>query len=340
MSKNIASCLALLLLFTSFACAAQKSDKIVIDKPIMFDTTAADAIFEKHEILPANDPWRANVENWPVHPNSAGMLNDVGLDKPLRMNADMNFILIPPNQPKVPVKLLVYPDESDKGPFPVPENTPIEGWPGFLTGYEGKVFATQEERAKAFADYQANVENSNADRHAVVLDLATMTEYDFYQMAKRPSGWECSNAAVFDILKGNTRPKGWTSSDASGMQIFPSIPRYDEFKKGEINHALRFTTRKTRRAYVFPASHHAGHTTDENAPRMGERFRLKADFDTSGFSREVQIVLKALKKHGMILADNGIEMAVSISPDERIPAMHDELRRVKTSDFEVIEAPK
>ena len=314
------------------------AEKIAITKPIMFDTPDADAIVAKLQVFPKDDLWNTSVESWPVHRNSENLLKSVGLDKHLRTNRDMNYILIPPDQKKVEVKILVYPGESDHGPFPVPDDTPIEGWPAGLTEWLD-VKWTQAECEKAFTDYQANVEKTDADRHATIIDPINMKEYDFWQMQKTPGGWTCSCAAVFDLRKGNDRPMGWTSSDAAGLPLFPSIPRYDEFKNGEIKHALRFTIRNSRKAYVAPATHHAGRSNDENLPRMGERFRLKADYDISGFSREGQILLTALKKYGMIVADNGIEMAISVSPDQRIPSMHSEMRRVKASDFEVVEAP-
>ena len=328
------------VLFAASPVAWSQSSQVTFDirRPILFDTPEADAIVEKLRIFPENDLWNTPVDDWPLHPNSDNMLKSIGLDKPLRTNRDMNFVLVPPNQKKVPVKILLYPDESDHGPFPVPDNTPIEGWPACFTEGKNKKLSSQE-IPKKFADYQANVEKTDADRHAIVIDPVNMMEYDFWQMTKTPNGWTCSCAAVFNLRKGHDRPMGWTSSDAAGLPLFPAIPRYDEFKNGEIKHALRFTVRKTRKSYVAPATHHAGHSTDENLPRMGERFRLKSDFDIGGFSREGRILLEALKKYGMIVADNGIEMGMSISPDERIPIMHSEMRRVKTADFEIVQAP-
>ena len=127
--------------------------------------------------------------------------------------------------------------------------------------------------------------------------------------------------------------------DAAGLPIFPAVVRYDELKRGAIEHALRVTVVKTRRAYVYPATHYASPHTDENLPRMGERIRLRQDFDVSGFSPEVQTILKALKKYGMFVADNGIDWAISVAPDPRIHSLHEELRKVKGSDFEVVQPP-
>jgi hypothetical protein len=164
--------------------------------------------------------------------------------------------------------------------------------------------------------------------------------YEFYQMKKTDGGWTCSQSSVFDLASNKLRPAGWTSADAAGLPIFPAIVRYDELKRGMVEHAMRVTVRKSRRAYVHPATHFASRLTDVNLPRMGERFRLKQDYNISGFSPEVQAILKGLKKYGMLVADNGIEWAISIAPDPRIPVLHEELRRIKGSAFEVVEAPK
>jgi hypothetical protein len=142
-------------------------------------------------------------------------------------------------------------------------------------------------------------------------------------------------------LKTNElRPQGWTSADAAGLPIFPAVVRYDEIRRGIVEHAMRVTVTKTRRGYVAPATHFASRHENPEYPRMGERIRLKADFDISGFSREVQAILKGLKKYGMFVADNGIDWAISVTPDPRIPDLHEELRRIKGSNFEVVVAPR
>jgi hypothetical protein len=152
------------------------------------------------------------------------------------------------------------------------------------------------------------------------------------------TGWQAAQASIFDLKTNKLRPTGWTSADAAGLPIFPSVVRYDELQRGRIDHALRVTVRNTRRAFVAPATHHASRLTDENLPRMGERFRLRRDFDLSGFSPEARTILVALQRYGMLVADNGIEWAISVAPDERIPVLHEELRKVKGSDFEVVVA--
>jgi hypothetical protein len=159
-------------------------------------------------------------------------------------------------------------------------------------------------------------------------------------MKKTDGGWQAAQSSIFDLNSNKLRPDGWTSTDAGGLPIFPAIARYDEFQRGSIDHALRVTVVKTRRAYVHPATHFASRHNDVNLPRMGERIRLRQDFNVSGFSPEVATILKCLKKYGMFVADNGIDWAVSVAPDPRIPVLHEELRKIKGSDFEVVTPPK
>jgi hypothetical protein len=164
--------------------------------------------------------------------------------------------------------------------------------------------------------------------------------YEFYQARKTASGWQAAQASVFDLKTNALRPDGWTSADAAGLPIFPAVVRYDELRRGMVGHAMRVTVVKTRRAYVAPATHFASRHENKEYPRMGERIRLRRDFDISGFSPEVQAILKGLKKYGMFVADNGIDWAISVAPDPRIPVLHEQLRRVKGSAFEVVEAPR
>ena len=173
-----------------------------------------------------------------------------------------------------------------------------------------------------------------------MVDPVNRKLYEFCRLVRTDRGWNAACAATFDLASNKLRPDGWTSADAAGLPIFPAVVRHDELKRGKgEEHALRVTVRKTRREYVHPATHFASRLTDTNLPRMGERLRLRKDFDTSSFSPEVKAILEALKKYGMFVADNGIEWAVSVAPDERIPLMHAELRKVKGSDFEVIASP-
>jgi len=171
------------------------------------------------------------------------------------------------------------------------------------------------------------------------VDPTNRVLYEFYQLKKTDAGWQATCAAVFDLKSNKLRPDGWTSSDAAGLPIFPSVVRHDELQRGAVEHALRVMVVKTRRAYVHPATHFASRLTDESLPRMGERFRLKKDVDLSKFSPEAKAILTALKRYGMLVADNGIDWAISCAPDPRIPVLHDELRKLKGSDFEVVVPP-
>ena len=312
-----------LLFFTAAALAGPPA----ITKPVLFNTPAADAIVSNLVVYPADNPWNADVSRWPLHPKSAAIIASIGATKPLRYNPDMAYVLVPPDQQRVDVKLVSYPDESDKGPFPVPDNVPIEGWP---TSYKGQTLDAVQQDAG----------NQGGDRHGIVVDPVNRLLYEFYQLQRTATGWQAACAAVFDLKNNKLRPDGWTSSDAAGLPIFPAVVRYDELKRGMVNHAMRVTVRHTRRAYVAPATHFASRLTDPNLPRMGERLRLKQDFDISGFTPEVQAILKGLKKYGMFVADNGIEWAISVAPDERIPVLHEELRRIKGSAFEVVTPPQ
>ena len=303
-----------------------------ITMPISFDTPEADAILAALEVFPPDNPWNLVVADWPTHPNSKNIVASVGVNKPLRYNPDMGFVLVPPDQKRIDLKLVSYPDESDKGPFPIPDNVPIEGWPAYYRREPKLKDATLDE-------VQRDTRKENGDRHGIVVDPTNRVLYEFYQLKKTDAGWQAACSAVFDLKSNKLRPDGWTSSDAAGLPIFPAVVRYDELKRGKVEHAMRVTVVKTRRAYVHPATHFASRLTDENVPRMGERFRLRKDFDTSKFTPEVKAILDGLKKYGMLVADNGIDWAISCAPDPRIPVLHDELRRVKGSDFEVVVPP-
>jgi len=307
---------------------AAKMPSIV--RPVMFDTPEADAILSALEVFPPDNPWNQVVSDWPVHPNSQNLIASIGPQKPLRCNTDMGFILVPPNQKRLDVKITGGTGESDPGPYPVPDNMPIEGWP---IDYP----RSSEAREKTLDDVARDRLQRGGDRHAIVVDPVNRMLYEFYQAKKTDSGWEANTAAIFDLKTNKLRPEGWTSADAAGLPIFPAVIRYDELRRGIVEHAMRVTVTRTRRAYIAPATHFASQSVDENLPRMGERLRLRQDFDISGFSPEVQAILKGLKKYGMFVADNGIDWALSVAPDERIPKLHEELRRISGSAFEVVQ---
>jgi hypothetical protein len=304
-----------------------------ITKPILFCTPEADAICSALEVFPADNPWNQVVSDWPLHPSSKNIIASIGEQKPLRYNDDMGFILVPPGQPRVDVKIVDYAGESDKGPFPVPGNTPIEGWPSnYQRSASGK--------SPTLDDVQRDVLKQGGDRHASVVDPVNRMLYEFYAMKKTGGGWQAAQSSIFDLKSNQLRPDGWTSTDAAGLPLFTATVRYDEIQRGIVEHAMRVTVVKTRRAYVAPATHFASPHEDENLPRMGERIRLKEDFDISGFSPAVQAILKGLKKYGMFVADNGIDWAISVAPDPRIPVLNEELRKIKGSAFEVVVSPQ
>ena len=258
-----------------------------IDRPVMFDTPEADAICSALEMFPPDNALKLVVEDWPVHPNSKAIVASVGADKPLRYNTDMAFVLVPPDQKRVPVKIVEYPDESDPGPYPVPDNVPIEGWP---VNYQ------REGSNLTLSDVQRRPEKYEGDRHAIVVDPVNGTLYEFFTFGRTPGGWAAGQASVFDLKSNKLRPEGWTSADAAGLPIFPTVIRHDELKRGMVGHAMRVTVRRTQRAYIPPATHFASQLTDEDLPRMGERFRLRKDFDASGFSRHL-LALRCLVHH-------------------------------------------
>jgi hypothetical protein len=311
--------------------AAEHAKPSAIERPttsVMFDTPEADRILSKMRIFPPDNPWNEDISKRPVDPNSAAIIRSIGADRPLGYNLDMNFVLVPPDQPRVPVRVTMYPAESDPGPFPIPSNAPIENWP----------LARNEDRGalpKPGVTLQQFQRNGTGDRHLIVVDPVNHHLYEFWQARLTDAGWEASQASTFDLASNALRPERWTSSDAAGLPIFPSIVRYDEVARGVVAHAMRVTVRKTRRDFVYPARHFASAETDPSLPRMGERLRLRQDFDTSQFPPHARAILEGLKRYGMFVADNGGDWLMSIAPDRRLQGL-ETLAHVKGSDFEVI----
>jgi hypothetical protein len=280
-----------------------------------------DKSLQGKQLFPANDPWNEDISKENLDPNSDRLIASIGLKKPLHpdFGADHNgvpsgipYVIVAGNEPKVKVDFQ-YPDESDPGPYPIPPNAPIEGGP-----------------------------QSTGDRHILIVDRDNWKLYELFSAypPENGKGWKAGSGAIFDLTKVSygQRPKGWTSSDAAGLPILPGLVRYDEaVEQKRIDHALRFTIVKSRRAFVPPATHFASNKKDPNLPPMGMRVRLKADFDISKFSPTCQVILKALKTYGMIVADNGSDWFVSGSPD---PRWNDDelhaLTKVKGADFEVV----
>ena len=257
------------------------------------------------------------------------MVAAIGADKPLEYNLDMGFVIVPADQKKVAVKILDYANESDPGPFPMPDEAPIENWP-----------LARNENLKALPQpgqtLQQFQREAQGDRHVLVVDPVNAKLHEFYGTKRTDDGWQALQASSWDLRTGALRKERWTSADAAGLPVFPAVVRYDECARGLVGHAMRFTVRRTRRAFVLPATHWASSSQDAAHPRMGERFRLRRDFDVTGFPPHVQAILKGLKTYGMFVADNGSDWWMSIAPDRRLEGL-ETLHRVKGSDFEVVE---
>ena len=269
-------------------------------------------------IFPPSSAWNTDIAGYPVHGNSANLIGSIGNDTGLHAdfgtvwNGAPNgipFTVVNGGQAKMKI-VFSYDEESDPGPYPIPDNAPIEGGP-----------------------YAAG------DRHVIVIDRDNHLLYELFAAYPHHAYWTAGSGAVWD-LNGIDRQRelGWTSADAAGLPIFPGLVRYDEAASGEIKHALRFTVNDTRRAFIAPASHYASNSDDVNLPPMGLRVRLKAAFDISSFSPMNQAILTAMKKYGMIVADNGADWFVSGAPDRRWDDddLHD-LGRVHGGDFEAVD---
>ncbi|HTL51743.1 MAG TPA: hypothetical protein VL860_04115 [Planctomycetota bacterium] len=282
----------------------------------LFNTPEADQIMAAMQVFPKNNPWNEDISKLPVLPESDKIVAHIGGDKHIHFNHDMNFVIVPPTQARIEVGRMQYKDESDAGPYPIPENTPIEGWTG--------------------GDLAAEQRGTGGDRHAVVVDPFNGLEYDFYQMSNGTGKWTCACEATFDLKTNVMRPLRWTSSDAAGLPLLPSIVRFDECERGMVEHALRFTVRQSRAEYIYPARHVAATSRDKDAPAMGQRFRLKASVSVPGLGKHAQAVLLALKKYGMFMADNGSDWYLSSTPDKRVTGL-EALHVLKGSDFEVVQ---
>lgn len=270
-------------------------------------------------IFPANNPWNERVDGLPVARNSARIISSIGRDEPVHPDFGTVYNGAPNGIPyavvsnrtrRVPVSF-DYADESDHGRYPLPRNVPIEGG-----------------------------SRSSGDRHVIVIDKDTCVDFELYNAHPLSAGsrWHAGSGAIFNLRSNRLRPAGWTSADAAGLPIFPGLARYDEVARGSIDHALRFTVERTRRAYVYPARHYASSDTDPSLPPMGLRVRLKASVNISRLPRQARIVAAALKRYGMIVADNGSNWYVSGAPSPRWSddQLH-QLDQLHGSDFEVVD---
>jgi len=269
-------------------------------------------------IFPANNAWNQRVDALPVAADSAQIISSIGVD--VGLHPDFGSGLYDGQPIGIPFDVVTkktpryhpqfgYADESDKGAYPIPKTVHVEGG------------------AK-----------SDGDRHALLVDKNACRLYELYDLRRAGAGWSAGSGAIFDLRSNRPRPAGWTSADAAGLPIFPGLARYDEVARGRIDHALRFTVERTRRAYVYPARHYASSSDDPSLPPMGLRVRLKARVDISHFPKQARIVLQALKTYGMIVADNGSNWYISGAPSPKWS--NDDLHslgQITGADFEVVD---
>lgn len=311
----------------------------VVTAPTLFNTPAADAIVSAMQIMPRDNAWNEDISRRPVLSNSDAMIaqikSDLGTRQTLQPFYEMNYVLVPDNQPRVQIPFLDYPDESDldggtfpNGLYPIPANQPIESWPkgtGNLT----------------LQQWQQDVNNSGGDRHGIMVAPGVGSVWETWQMKLTQSGWQASNGAKFNLNSNALRPAGWTSGDAAGLSMFVATVRYDECERGMVEHALRLVVKRTRKEYIYPATHYASSIppTSTNYPAMGQRLRLKANFAIpANWTIEEKAVLLAFKKYGAIVADNGNFFSVSVCPDDRFASnAFSHLASIDINNFEVVQ---
>ena len=248
-------------------------------------------------MLPADNIWNVPIDNLPVDAHSDDYINTIGRTTSLHPDFGANwnggpfgipYVVVSQTQPLVTINWTAYGDESDPGPYPIPMAAPIEGGPA-----------------------------STGDRHVLVLRQGECKLYELYRAFPNANGsWNADSGAVYTLtLNGPLRPDGWTSADAAGLPMLPGLVRYDEVASGEIHHALRFTANLTQNKHVWPARHDASSSTNPARPPMGQWFRLKASVNISSYPAQVQVIFRALKTYGLILADNGSNWYISGAPD-------------------------
>ncbi len=273
-------------------------------------------------LFPENNIWNQRVDRAPVSRFSQRYIQSIGARQGLKADfgaglweggpIGIPYMIAEAGTPRSAVRF-EYEDESDAGPYPIPSPPLIEGGP-----------------------------ESRGDRHILVLEPEECNLYELY--AAYPEGasrYRAGSGAIYDLRSNALRPAGWTSADAAGLPILPGLARYDEVAAGEIRHALRFTVQRTQRAYVWPARHYASSRRDTALPPMGQRFRLKANVNLAGFSSETRVILVALQRYGMILADNGSNWYISGAPDERWNnRVLRELARIKGDQFEAVDVSR
>ncbi len=268
----------------------------------------------KCNVFPSNNQWNVDVSKLPKHSKSNTYIKSIGRNDPLhpdlgsgkwdggRIGIPINYVSGKQKRSRVKFE---YADESDKGPYSIPRKPKIE---------------------------------AGSDRHIITVDKKRCKLYELFDARKGKGKWRAGSGAIFDLGSNKLRPAGWTSADAAGLPILPGLIRYEEVRRGEIDHAVRFTVERTQRAYVYPARHYASDSRSKSLPPMGLRVRLKSSYDTSGFPHQARTVLNALKRYGMLLADNGGDWFISGEPNPDWD--NDDLRslkQVKGKHFEVVD---
>jgi hypothetical protein len=264
-------------------------------------------------VFPADNPWNRRVDRLPVAAGSDAIVRSIGLDD--HVHADFGSGLWEGSPIGIPVTvvsaatprtrvLFEYESESDPGPYPLPADVKVEG---------------------------------GSDRHAILVDRDACRLFELFALRREGDRWVAGSGAVWSLRSNRLRPAGWTSADAAGLPILPGLARYEDVARGRMDHALRVTVSRTRRAYVWPARHFASSLIDPSLPPMGLRLRLKKSYPIAGFPRQARIVLQALKEYGMVVADNGSDWYLSGAPDPRWSndQLHT-LHRVPGSAFEVV----
>jgi hypothetical protein len=265
-------------------------------------------------IFPADNHWNQRVDRLPVHPRSDAIVRSIGVGGTVHPDfgsglyegrpIGIPYTTVPRDQRGLPVRF-EYADESDRGPYPIPPNPPVEG---------------------------------GSDRHILIVQRGTCRLYELFAAEQRGGSWTAGSGAIFNLRSNRLRPRGWTSADAAGLPILPGLARYDEVARGAIQHALRFTVARSRRAFIYPARHFASSLTGPELPAMGQRLRLKRSVVASRFPRQSRVVVRALQRYGMLVADNGSNWYITGSTDTRWDDENlNQLKDVPGTAFEVVD---
>jgi hypothetical protein len=294
--------LAAALLTLAFSASAQAAPVPLPDAPAC-------------PLFPETNVWNKRVDQLPVREDSRRIVRAIGASLPVHADfgsglwdgapIGIPITVVDSSQPATAVTF-EYDDESDPGPYPIPDGVAIEGG-----------------------------DASDGDRHAIIVDADSCRLYELFSLYPT---WQAGSGAIWDLASNALRPAGWTSADAAGLPILPGLVRYEEVAAGHIDHAIRFTVGRSRRGYTYPARHFASSLTSKALPPMGLRFRLRTNFPVRKFPPQARVVLKALKRYGMIVADNGSSWYLSGAPDPRWD--NDQLHtlgQVKGSDFRVVD---